>query len=79
MTCWQPRLPRRCRQALFHVDGRASEIFLGNGVNNLIEAGALAEACIDFTDEEGVADAALPQGSCQRVEHLIKTMTENLK
>ncbi len=47
-------------QALFHVDGRASEIFAG-WRQKLVECCALAEACIDFTDEEGVAEAALLQ------------------
>ena len=64
------------KQALFHVDGRASEIFR-NWREELIEAGALAEACIDFTDAEGVADAALPKVR-DSVDCLIKTMTENL-
>jgi len=64
------------KQALFHVDGRASEIF-HRWREQLIDAGALAEACIDFTDEEGVADAALPKVRAS-VDHLIKTMTENL-
>lgn len=65
------------KQALFHVDGRASEIFQ-KWREQLIEAGALAEACIDFTDEEGVADAALPK-VCASIDHLIKTMKENLR
>ncbi len=65
------------QQALFHVDGRASEIFQG-WREQLIEAGALAEACIDFTDEEGVADAALPQVRIS-IGRLIKMMTENLR
>ncbi|MGB7205169.1 MAG: tRNA uridine-5-carboxymethylaminomethyl(34) synthesis GTPase MnmE [Anderseniella sp.] len=47
------------KQALFHVDGRASEIF-EQWRRRLIDAGALVEACIDFSDEEGVADAAMP-------------------
>lgn len=64
-------------QALFHVDGRASDIF-GQWRNELIEASALAEACIDFTDEEGVADAALPRVR-DSVGRLIATMTENLR
>ena len=65
------------KQALFHVDGRASEIFY-QWRDELIEASALAEACIDFTDEEGVADAALPKVR-DSVVRLIATMTDNLK
>ena len=65
------------KQALFHVDGRASDIFY-RWRDELIEASALAEACIDFTDEEGVADAALPKVR-DSVVRLIATMTENLK
>jgi len=65
------------KQALFHVDGRASEIFY-QWRDELIEASALAEACIDFTDEEGVADAALPKVR-DSVVRLIATMTVNLK
>jgi tRNA modification GTPase len=65
------------KQALFHVDGSASEIFY-QWRDELIEASALAEACIDFTDEEGVADAALPK-VCASVVRLIATMTENLR
>jgi tRNA modification GTPase len=65
------------KQALFHVDGRASEIFY-RWRDELIEASALAEACIDFTDEEGVADAALPKVR-DSVVRLIATMTDNLK
>ncbi len=64
------------QQALFHVDGRASDIFQ-QWRDELIEAGALAEACIDFTDEEGVADEALPKVR-DSVARLIDTMTENL-
>ncbi len=64
------------KQALFHVDGRASEIFHA-WRDQLIEASALAEACIDFTDEEGVADAALPQIR-DSVVNLIKIMMDNL-
>lgn len=64
-------------QALFHVDGRASDIF-HQWRDELIEAGALAEACIDFTDEEGVAEEALPRVG-DSVTRLIQTMTENLK
>lgn len=65
------------KQALFHVDGRASEIFQG-WREELVEAGALAEACIDFTDEEGVAEAALPKVRAS-IEDLIKAMKENLR
>ncbi len=65
------------KQALFHVDGRASEIFQ-RWREELIEAGALAEACIDFTDEEGVAEAALPEVRAS-IDQLIKTMTDNLR
>ena len=65
------------KQALFHVDGRASEVF-HQWRDELIEAGALAEACIDFTDEEGVADTALPKVR-DSVVRLKRTMTENLK
>lgn len=64
-------------QALFHVDGRASEIFR-QWRNQLIETSALAEACIDFTDEEGVAEEAMPKVR-DSVAGLIQTMTENLK
>lgn len=65
------------KQALFHVDGSASEIFY-QWRDELIGASALAEACIDFTDEEGVADAALPKVRAS-VVRLIATMTENLR
>ncbi|MEO9877481.1 MAG: tRNA uridine-5-carboxymethylaminomethyl(34) synthesis GTPase MnmE [Anderseniella sp.] len=65
------------KQALFHVDGSASEIF-HQWRDELIDASGLAEACIDFTDEEGVADAALPNVR-DSVVRLIATMTENLK
>lgn len=64
-------------QALFHVDGRASEIF-HKWRDELIDAAALAEACIDFTDEEGVADTALPKVR-DSVSRLIRTMTDNLR
>lgn len=48
------------RQALFHVDGHASEVF-DRWRSGLINALALAEACIDFSDEEGVESAARPK------------------
>jgi tRNA modification GTPase len=63
-------------QALFHVDGRASEIFI-EWRRRLTEASALAEACIDFSDEEGVADAALPKIR-DSVSRLIETLREHL-
>lgn len=48
------------RQALFHVDGHASEIF-GRWRGELVRGLALVEACIDFSDEEGVEADARPQ------------------
>lgn len=65
------------KQALFHVDGSASEIFR-QWRDELIDASGLAEACIDFTDEEGVADTALPKVR-DSVARLMTTMTDNLK
>jgi tRNA modification GTPase len=51
---------QQVRQALFHVDGHASKVF-GNWRCGLIGSLALAEACIDFSDEEGVELMARPQ------------------
>ena len=47
-------------QALFHVDGHASEVF-GRWRAELVKVLALVEACIDFSDEEGVEAAARPE------------------
>ena len=51
---------QQVRQALFHVDGQASQVF-GRWRAGLISALALVEACIDFSDEDGVEMAARPQ------------------
>ncbi len=59
-------------QALFHVDGQASEV-LANWRRKLVDACALVQASIDFSDEEGVAEAALP-----RVRESISTLHREL-
>jgi tRNA modification GTPase len=51
---------QQVRQALFHVDGHASEIFAG-WRSELVRVLALVEACIDFSDEEGVEAGAKPE------------------
>lgn len=51
---------QQVRQALFHVDGHASQVFV-SWRGSLINALALVEACIDFSDEDGVEMAARPQ------------------
>lgn len=60
------------RQALFHADGHASEVF-GRWRSGLINALALAEACIDFSDEEGVEAAARP-----KIFHVVEKLQEGI-
>jgi tRNA modification GTPase len=51
---------QQVKQALFHVNGQASEVF-ARWRSELVRVLALVEACIDFSDEEGVEASARPE------------------
>ena len=67
---------QQVRQALFHVDGHASHVF-ARWRAELVKILALVEACIDFSDEDGVEAAARPS-IVATLDHLRLAMSDEL-